>query len=869
MPDINNFPGLSWKCTICIKNEGETQINLGLMLRKLNDIQADISLVKKKQDDMVNSLEFFGGKIDDFAKKIDEFETKIKPIPSMQAKINDHSKDIITLHSQVNNLQQQMRMNNLEINEKNIIESCHRVPHINSENKSPKSIIVKLITRALKEAVLAAVRREKGIAADKIGFNIDNNKIYINDHLTPLNQLLFKKTRDFCRGKNVNCWTRDCKIYLKYPPKTQEFYIAMLSSIAEIICMTETWLNSNVNSAELFDLNKYNDRDHLLGNKKDGGGVLIAIKKQFQAIHRTNWSCEGICEDLWVSIKVGNSTQLHLCCVYVPPHASVENLIAHLHSVSEVRQRHENDYVLIVGDYNVSDITWENPDNCKDFYKALNTADRFGESLVDAYNYLELRRYNGMRNENGKILDLVFSSIDKVSVNCCSNPFVPEDKHHPSIEINININHDSFNLKQKNPFYKLSFSRANYEVINNELDKINWDIELTGLNAENSVTVFYNFIKNIITTYVQRKKVSNEYPLWFSNYSKVLLKEKVKLHKRWKKFSNDKQLKLSIKNDYKNYISNIEHNLKNSVKGFWSFVFNKNRSKSVPKFVQFEDKLASTDTDICEAFSNYFASFQDDITRFHEYCVVNKLFLNIDKCHYITFSRLYVNVQFSYYINNSQLKELNSKLTFELHIESICHKAYRNLGFIMRVTKSFTNFKSIIILHNSLVRSHLEYASVIWNPFYMKYIERIERIQIKFVNSLNYKFNRNLHYTSYDESIRHYKILKLSSRRTIAYILLLYKIFNNNIDSNFIAANLAFNVKHHVTRNKHKKLNELEAFIGKHIGIEIVFITEYWLSNTELGHVHLDHFYIAPQTCRKDSCGGGSMIFFKKYSKEH
>ncbi|KAJ8974438.1 hypothetical protein NQ317_014484 [Molorchus minor] len=249
-----------------------------------------------------------------------------------------------------------------------------------------------------------------------------------------------------------------------------DFYIATLSSIAEIICVTETWLNSNVNSAELFDLNKYvfrKDRDHLLGNKKDGGGVLIAIKKQFQAIHRTNWSCEGICEDLWVSIEVGNSTQLHLCCVYVPPHASVENLIAHLHSVSEVRQRHENDYVLIVGDYNVSDITWENPDNCKDFYKALNTADRFGESLVDAYNYLELRQYNGMRNENGKILDLVFSSIDKVSVNCCSNPFVPEDKHHP----------------------------ANYEVINNELDKINWDIELTGLNAENSVTVFYNFYK--------------------------------------------------------------------------------------------------------------------------------------------------------------------------------------------------------------------------------------------------------------------------------------------------------------------------------------------------------------------------------------
>ena len=148
-------------------------------------------------------------------------------------------------------------------------------------------------------------------------------------------------------------------------------------------------------------------------------------------------------------------------------------------------------------------------------------------------------------------------------------------------------------------------------------------------------------------------------------------------------------------------------------------------------------------------------NLQEDISNLYDYCTRNRLFLNIDKCHYITFSRLHENILFSYHINNSELHKidsindlgviLDSKLSFETHIEAITRKAYRNLGFIIRITKSFTNPKSIILLYNSLVRSHLQFASVIWNPFYVKYIERVEKIQMKFVHLLNYKFNRNLH----------------------------------------------------------------------------------------------------------------------------
>ncbi|KAJ8946190.1 hypothetical protein NQ318_001702 [Aromia moschata] len=387
------------------------------------------------------------------------------------------------------------------------------------DNNNPKSIIVKLNSRSYKDEILAAIRRQKGITVDKIGFNTANSKIYINDHLTLHNQLLFKKTRDYCKTKDIKCWTRDCKIYLKHPragrnmwisdenmysyinkfellivyqnvrglrSKTHEFYISTLSSNADIVCLSETWLNSNVNSAELFDVNKYNvfrrDRDLLLGGKKDGGGVLIAINRKFQAVHQTNWSSEGICEDLWISINIGGSRQLHLCCVYVPPYASVENLKAHLHSVSAVRQSHEKDDILVIGDYNIPNISWTKH-NSHNYYTALITTDGFGESLIDSFNYLEIQQYNGVYNNSDKLLDLVFCSIDNVFVDLCTNPLVPEDIHHKSLDIYLKIDIDDFNLKCRNTFYKLQFFRENYDLINSEIDKINWELELCNLNV--------------------------------------------------------------------------------------------------------------------------------------------------------------------------------------------------------------------------------------------------------------------------------------------------------------------------------------------------------------------------------------------------
>lgn len=73
------------------------------------------------------------------------------------------------------------------------------------------------------------------------------------------------------------------------------------------------------------------------------------------------------------------------------------------------------------------------------------------------------------------------------------------------------------------------------------------------------------------------------------------------------------------------------------------------------------------------------------------------------------------------------------------------------LGFIMRMTQYFKDYKTLITLYKSLVRCSVEYGSRIWSPFYHNNIYKLEQIQIRFTRS----FIIN---TTYQISMFHMKV---------------------------------------------------------------------------------------------------------------
>lgn len=59
---------------------------------------------------------------------------------------------------------------------------------------------------------------------------------------------------------------------------------------------------------------------------------------------------------------------------------------------------------------------------------------------------------------------------------------------------------------------------------------------------------------------------------------------------------------------------------------------------------------------------------------------------------------------------------LSPDLRFREHIENICKKTYRSLGYVLRQSHGFTSITTPKVLRDALIRSYLEHSAVVWAP---------------------------------------------------------------------------------------------------------------------------------------------------------
>ena len=79
--------------------------------------------------------------------------------------------------------------------------------------------------------------------------------------------------------------------------------------------------------------------------------------------------------------------------------------------------------------------------------------------------------------------------------------------------------------------------------------------------------------------------------------------------------------------------------------------------------------------------------------------------------------------------------EIDDKLTYANHIDAIVKKANRMAGWLRRSFKFLTStlFRP---LYTAIVRSQLEYAFPVWNPYKQQDIDKIKNVQIRATNML-------------------------------------------------------------------------------------------------------------------------------------
>lgn len=196
---------------------------------------------------------------------------------------------------------------------------------------------------------------------------------------------------------------------------------------------------------------------------------------------------------------------------------------------------------------------------------------------------------------------------------------------------------------------------------------------------------------------------------------------------------------------------------------------------------------------------------QQDLENISEWCSLNKISLNISKCKFITFCRKKTVLNYNYKINGSNLDRvqeildlgvlLDHKLTFKLHINSVISKSNRMLGFIKRSVKDFNDPFAIASLYFSLVRSILEYANIVWSPYYCIDQIRIERIQRNFSRFAlrRMHWNNNI-LPRYDARLKLLGLSTLESRRLMFAAVFVCDLLQNRISSTSLLSRLKFKV---------------------------------------------------------------------------
>lgn len=202
---------------------------------------------------------------------------------------------------------------------------------------------------------------------------------------------------------------------------------------------------------------------------------------------------------------------------------------------------------------------------------------------------------------------------------------------------------------------------------------------------------------------------------------------------------------------------------------------------------------------------------QLNLDKLYQWSITYKLPFNIGKCKTMTYAYIKNPISYDYTVNNEILTRViditdlgvkfDTKLSFAAHIDDLVNKSYRNLGFVLRNAKKFTNKRTLLILYSSFVRSKIEYCSIVWNPYYIKYIQAIENIQKKFIKHCGFILTGLYPSNSdYLPNLKHYNLLSLANRRVLYSICYLYKVVNSKSPDEWLLGSLKFCVPVQKTR---------------------------------------------------------------------
>ena len=391
----------------------------------------------------------------------------------------------------------------------------------------------------------------------------------------------------------------------------------------DIVVLTETWLRSDINNAELSsDYSLFRcDRSESTSNFSRGGGVVVAVKHGFQCFEVSLVDVSQL-EQTVVCIKLPDRS-LYIVGIYLPPNSDTLLYRKHSDAVQRViDSSSDKDTIILLGDYNLPFLLWSFDDDING-YLPSNASSEQEVALTESISACGLVQINSVVNRNNRILDLVFtSSADTIEISQPTLPLLPTDDHHPPLLLQIDVS--CLVLIPADPQLDVpdfDFRLCDFNSLNHVLASIDWDQYLHGHSVDENVLLFYDKLYGILHFMApRRRRVIHDVHRkpWWNTELRNLRNRLRKTRKRYlaRKTAENKSLLIFAETAYnerlnasfRNYLDNLQSNMKKNPSMFWKFIKAQKSNSQIPNSVSYGDTRATSPTEAANLFATFFQS---------------------------------------------------------------------------------------------------------------------------------------------------------------------------------------------------------------------------------------------------------------------
>ena len=420
-----------------------------------------------------------------------------------------------------------------------------------------------------------------------------------------VNKTVNKKS-SFVNNSNCKCIYTNADQYMN---KRNEMNILVEEEQPDIIGITEVKpKQSRYKISESEIAIKGYELFHNLGD--EGRGVALLVKEEMNPTPNDCLNSQ-FSENVFVDVTQGDGTALTVGLIYRSPSSTEENNDRLCSLIRQTADKTKTN-LLMVGDFNLPSIDWEN-ETCKN--NETHVSSRFLQAYTEANLYQhqqEITRYR--EGETPKILDLVLTNREDMIKEIKTEAGLGKSDH---LTLTITLNAPAPN---KTLPARPCFSKTDNDKLKKSLESVEWESELKCKNSNGMWKTIKSKLDEAIktSTPMTRARGRRKKP-WMDGGTLTSVRKKYRLFRRWLNTRNGEDYLEYIKarnkarKDCRKAQRNLEKKLAKEAKtnpnGVWKYTKSKTSCRSgIPDLDKGDGTKTKSDSEKAEVLNDFFKS---------------------------------------------------------------------------------------------------------------------------------------------------------------------------------------------------------------------------------------------------------------------